>query len=175
MQDTQNNFQVRSAGDLMRQIGSPQIPVDYVTGKVINRSKLSGSTKYSYCPYCYQRCKRSGGDYKKELQPLQVVTFKNIYLVDKETGESVVMFEKEMECTVCREPNGKPKKITLDDFLKVFSEPSKVDDGNCINLYDENALKKHGFTEFAENADIPSVIAEVTQRLNKRAGYGRSA
>lgn len=170
MQDTQNNYRIRSAGDLMRQMGSPQTPVDYVTGKVLKRSSLSGATRYSYCPYCYERVRRSHGDYKRDLKPLQVVTFKNIYLVDRNTGEAVVMYEKEMECAVCREPNGKPKRITLDDFSKVFSEsPEKVQEVRSLNLYDENALKKIGFEEFANNADVNSVIQDITEKMKKKA------
>lgn len=169
MQDTQNNFQIRSAGDLMRQMGSPKEPVDYVTGKVIKQSKLSGASKYSYCPYCYQRCVRERKDYKEVLKPLMVVTFKNIYLVDKMTGDAAVMYKKEMFCTICREPNGKPRKITLDDFSKVYSEPKeKVAEDKVLNLYDENALKKLGFEDFANNMDIGTVIADITEKMQKR-------
>ena len=170
MYNIQNNSQIKSAGDLMREMGSPQQPVDYVTGKVIKQSRLSGASKYSFCPYCYMRCKKSGLDYKSELKPLMVVTFKNLYLTDKNTGDAAVMYEKEMYCTICREPNGKMKKITLDDFSKVYSEPAeKAEEPKNFNLYDENALKKLGFTEFAENMDAGSVIQDIVEKIKKRA------
>ena len=161
--------EVRSAGDIMRQMGSPQSPVDLVTSVLLARKSFSGSTKYSYCPYCYQRVKRAGQDFKSVLKPLQSVTYRNLYLVDKNTGEARVVIENEMECPLCREANGKPKKITLDDFSKIYSEPYNGQENNRVNLYDENGLKKQGFAEFSEHADIPAVIDEIMQRIRRRA------
>lgn len=161
--------EVRSAGDIMRQMGAPKQPVDYITGKVIARKPFSGSSRYSYCPYCVQRVKRAGQDYKAVLKPMQSVTYRNLYLVDKNTGEAMVIIENEMECPLCREPNGKPKKITLDDFSKIYSVPYKSQESNRVNLYDENELKKQGFAEFSEHADIPAVIDEIMQRIRRRA------
>lgn len=140
---------VRSAGDIMRQAGAQAQPVDFVAGKVISKKNFSGSTRYSYCPFCYQRIRRAGLDYKKELRPLLSVTYKNLYKVDN-SGTLKIIFEKTMECTVCRDKLGKPKRITLDDFSQAFSEPYKEDASLYINVGDKNALRSAGFEEFAD-------------------------
>ena len=37
-----------------------------------------------------------------------------------------------------------------------------------MNLYDETALKKIGFEEFANNADVNSVIQDITEKMKKK-------
>lgn len=140
---------VRSAGNIMRQAGVQAQPVDFVAGKVISKKNFSGSTRYSYCPFCYQRVRHAGLDYKKELRPLLSVIYKNLYKVDN-SGTLKIIFEKTMECTVCRDMLGKPKKITLDDFSQAYSEPYKEDASLYLNINDQDALRRAGFTELAE-------------------------
>ena len=141
--------EIQSAGDIMRQKGAPKQPVDFITGKVLARKSFSGSSRYSYCPYCVQRVKRAGQDYKAVLKPMQSVTYKNLYRVDLNGGAKII-FEKEMECTVCREMNGKPKRITLDDFSRCYSEPYREDTSLYLNANDKEALRRAGFSEYAE-------------------------
>lgn len=140
---------IKSAGDIMRQAGAPAQPVDFVAGKVISRKSFSGSSKYGYCPFCYQRVRRAGLDYKKELKPLFSVTYKNLYKVDN-SGTLKIVYEKTMECTVCRELNGKPKQITLEDFSRAYSDTRKEDVDLYLNINDRNALRRAGFEELAE-------------------------
>ncbi len=140
---------VRSAGDIMRQAGAQAQPVDFVAGKVILKKNFSGSTRYSYCPFCYQRVRRAGLDYKKELRPLLSVTYKNLYKVDN-SGTLKIVFEKTMECTVCRDMRGRPKRITLDDFSQIYAEPQKEEPNLYLNIEDRDALRRAGFTELAE-------------------------
>lgn len=142
--------EVRSAGDIMRQAGIPTKPVDYITGKVLSRKPLSGNSRYSYCPYCYHRVKMAGQDFKSVLKPLQSVTYKNLYKVDA-NGGAKILIETELECTACRDRDGHPKRITLDDFSKAYSEPYRVESGNFVNTNDIEELKKAGFAEYAEN------------------------
>ncbi len=150
--------EVRSAGDIMRQAGIPAKPVDYITGKVISRKPLSGSTKYSYCPYCLGRAKLNGQDYKTVLRPLQSVTYKNLYRVDA-NGGAKILIETELECTACRERDGHPKRITLDDFSKAYSEPYREESGNFVDSNDIEELKKAGFAEYAENLTFNNQFA----------------
>lgn len=140
---------IRSAGDIRRAAGAPTQPVDFVAGKVISKKNFSGSTRYSYCPFCYQRVRRAGLDYKKELRPLLSVTYKNLYKVDN-SGTLKIVFEKTMECTVCRDTGGRPKRITLDDFSQAYSEPYKEDASLYLNINDQDALRRAGFDELAE-------------------------
>jgi len=149
METMNSNF--KSAGDMMRAMGMPHKPSDFITGKVISRSRLNGNSKYSYCPYCYQRIKRAKMDYKKELQPLMVVIYKNLYRIGA-NGEAMIIIEKEYECPVCRMGN-QPRKITADDFLSVFAtvEESR---SPYLNLNDVNALRREGFDEYAQYGDM---------------------
>lgn len=139
---------MHSAGDIMRQMAQPAQPVDFVTGKVISKKNLSGASKYSYCPFCYQRAKRGGQDIKA-LRPLISVTYKNLYQVNTE-GDMRVVYEKQLECTVCREKNGKPKRITLDDFSNAYAEIYKEEETPFIKANDKDALIRAGFSEYAE-------------------------
>lgn len=141
---------VHSAGDLMRQMGMPEKPVDFVAGKVISRTFLSGNTKYSYCPFCYQRVKRAGLDYKSELRPLQVVTCRNLYRVGQDGTCRIIPFEKELQCMVCKTPNGKPRTITLEDFESVYAAPYQEEKSLFVNFNDRDALRHAGFAELAE-------------------------
>lgn len=140
---------MRSAWDIMMAAAELTQPVDFVAGKVISKKNFSGSTRYSYCPFCYQRVRRAGLDYKKELRPLLSVTYKNLYKVDN-SGTLKIVFEKTMECTVCRDKQGRPKRITLDDFSQAYSEPYKEDEILYLNINDQDALRRAGFDELAE-------------------------
>lgn len=141
---------IHSAGDMMRAMGMPKKPVDYIAGKVISRTFLSGSTKYSYCPFCYQRIKRAGLDFKTELRPLQVVTYRNLYRVGSDGTCKILPFEKEWQCTVCKNRDGTPRVITLDDFVQAYAAPYREEASLYLNANDKDALRRAGFGEFAD-------------------------
>lgn len=140
---------IKSSGDVMRAAGVPAKPVDFVAGKVISKKNFCGSTRYSYCPFCYQRVRRAGLDYKKELRPLLSVTYKNLYKVSSD-GMLKIIFEKTMECTVCRDAYGRPKRITLEDFSQVYARKYEQEPTLYLNINDKDALKRAGFEELAE-------------------------
>lgn len=142
--------QVQSAGDIMRQMGVPAKPVDYVTGLVTSRKSLSGNSRYSYCPFCVQRAKSARQDYKAVCKPLQVVTYKNLYRVNQQ-GDCKIIWEREYECTSCKEMNGQPRKISMDDFISAYAEKETRVDTVWVNEGDFEGLKKAGFSLFAEN------------------------
>lgn len=147
------NPAVKSAGDMLHQMGVPDKPVDYITGKVLCKKLLSGASRYSYCPYCYQRVKRAGLDYRQELKPLISVTYKNLYKVDG-SGLAKIIFENELVCSVCRDNSNRPKRITLEDFSKIYAAPYKPYSSLFVDVNDPAALKQAGFEEFAESMVI---------------------
>ena len=148
-QSTTRSNDIQTAGEMMMKAGTPAKPVDCVTSLVISKKVLSGNSRYSYCPFCYQRIKRAGLDYKAELRPLLSVTYKNLYRVDN-AGTAKIVFEKTLECPVCRDIEGHPKKITLDDFCAVFAVAYKEHDSLFVDLNDMQSLKKAGVGDYAE-------------------------
>lgn len=90
--------------------------------KVVFRKPLSGATRYAFCPYCRERVRRGGGNWQAELKPIHKVKVE--LLCDcKETVE--IIEEWRYECPVCKDVNGHNRELTMDDFIKAYSEPCR--------------------------------------------------
>lgn len=78
--------------------------------KIISRKRMSGESKYSYCPYCVTELEAEEKDYKEILQPLFKV------LTGTYVGEGKRdLLEEHYECSRCGNKN-----ITVDTFLNVY-------------------------------------------------------
>lgn len=110
--------EIKSAKDMMlASVCNPDS--DLVTRKIIGRTSLQGTSKYSYCPYCVKRVERMGQDYKT-LHPLWLVTYKSLYKTSKTAGQ--IIYEKEWQCPVCKDQKGNPLTLTADDFSRTYSK-----------------------------------------------------
>lgn len=141
--------EIRSAKDVM-QAEVCQEPKDLVVRKVIGRSTMQGLSKYAFCPYCVQRAKQRGEDWKS-CRPLWVVRYKSLYQTSKTEGQ--IIYEKEWQCPVCRDGQNRPLVLSPDDFSKVYSRwwkggynPEKQ---QAIKL-DPNSIRAAGFENFGE-------------------------
>lgn len=117
-----NYQEPKSACDVM--MSQAYKPVTNVLAeKIIARKKLSGATKYDFCPFCVERERKSGVDYLQFLKPLWVVTYKMACLTSSDYVE--FFFEKRYECPICKDYAGKPRVVTVDDFVKAYCEKPK--------------------------------------------------
>ena len=112
-------YEPKSARDIMLSQGYQKI-TNVLAEKAISRKKLSGASRYSYCPFCVERVKRGGGDFQRDLKPLWSVTYKVACRASAEYIDFI--FENRYECEVCKETGGKPREITMDDFISAYAE-----------------------------------------------------
>ena len=84
-------------------------PKTLIKEKFIGRKLFSGATLYQYCPLCAERVQRGIDlrgkkiDYeliKKELDPLEIHTYKCLYQHDGRYG--IILSEKRLLCSVCK-------------------------------------------------------------------------
>ena len=141
--------EIRSAKDVM-QNEAYQEPKDLIVRKVIARSTMQGLTKYEYCPYCVQRAKRRGEDWKT-CKPLWKVTYKSLYQTTQNEGQ--IIYETEYQCPVCRDGQNRPLVLSPDDFSKVYSRWWKggytMGKQQGIKL-DPDSIRNAGFENFGE-------------------------
>lgn len=132
----------RSALDVMKSAISSCAKADYIMGRVISRKLFSGSSKYQYCPFCIERVKRAGLDFKQELRPLWIVRCKELYVVTPTEGR--VIYNTYWECGVCKDlATGKARRITLDDFCTYYVKPKNKGPVKSpwVDLTDKRALE----------------------------------
>jgi|GEM_PF-5796561 len=107
----------KSARDVLMNQGYKKLD-NVLNEKAISRKKLSGATRYSYCPFCVSRVRRGGGDYQRDLKPLWCVTYK---LACRASADDIYfIFERRYECEVCKDSRRRPREITLDDFISEY-------------------------------------------------------
>lgn len=114
-----------------------------ITKIVVSRTRLAGSTIYSYCPYCVKKTKVMGHDYKS-LLPLMKVTYKCLYRMDSEKGR--IRFESEWQCSSCKDGFGNARVITTEDFIKFYVDNDSYKSRE-VKL-DTKSIRKAGFSNY---------------------------
>lgn len=130
---------MESAKDLMQKSAVAHArPVDLFMKREYARKKYAGTTRFEYCPKCYTQMKRAGLDFKKELQPLWVYTFKCLYKVDEASG--FIDYEKFYKCERCMKDGS---LISEDELIQGWIDPGnrKKNYTKLVDLNDKKALE----------------------------------
>lgn len=127
--------------DIMRKSVVAQAkPVDLFLKREFSRKQYQSQKRFAYCPRCYQQIKRAGLDYKKELKPLWVYTFKCLYKVDANSG--FVAYEKFYKCERCMK--GKDDFLSEDELISEWIERGAAarTQTALVDLNDKAALER---------------------------------
>lgn len=118
-------------------------PVTLLKEKFIGRKIFSGANLYQYCPFCAERVQRGIDlrgkriDYeliKKELDPLEIHTYKCLYQHDGRYG--IILYEKRLFCSVCK------RIITDEDWRSIYvGEPHYQKQSKLIELENLEAIQ----------------------------------
>lgn len=118
-------------------------PATLIKEKFIGRKLFSGATLYQYCPFCAERVQRGIDlrgkriDYeliKKELDPLEIHTYKCLYQHDGRYG--IILYEKRLFCSICK------RIITDEDWRSVYvGEPHYQKQSKLIELKNLEAIQ----------------------------------
>ena len=115
-------------------------PVDLFLKREYSRKQYQSQNRFAYCPRCYQQIKRAGLDFKKELKPLWVYTFKCLYKVDANSG--FVAYEKFYKCERCMKDKNAfmSEGELIDEWIKRGTAARTQT--KLVDLNDKAALEK---------------------------------
>lgn len=137
--------EVKSARDVMLEHAkkTPAAPMTLVTRMVVSRTRLVGTNKYSYCPYCVKKANIMGKDWKS-LLPLMKVVYKSLYRLDSDKGR--IWYDEEFQCSSCKDNYDNARVITQEDFIKFYVDTNPYRE-RVVKL-DNESIRKAGFINY---------------------------